>query len=169
MKILKTLITNEGQDQDIHAGEAYSLWTQLIARYDTAELIDIFINLTKDNDLKRLLKNGLNKTILPQIDRLEKAMQRYQVPLPPRQPKGTDFSVNMDIARDQGMFRIILSMTQTALSLHTKAINICTNNFLRNMFTDFLNEEIEIYNLLLEYGESKNWVYSAPNYSNSST
>ncbi|MCG9968035.1 spore coat protein [Pelotomaculum terephthalicicum JT] len=100
---------------------------------------------------------------------VHKAMQRYQVPLPPRQPKGTDFSVNMDIARDQGMFRIILSMTQTALSLHTKAINICTNNFLRNMFTDFLNEEIEIYNLLLEYGESKNWVYSAPNYSNSST
>lgn len=32
------------------------------------------------------------------------------------------------------------------------------------MFVEFLNEEIDIYNLLLKYGTSKDWVYSAPNY-----
>lgn len=167
MKILKAVLTGNDQDQSIHAGEAYALWTQLVARYDTIELIDIFLNLVKDNELKLLFENGLSKVILPQVDRLEKVMKSYQVPMPPRPPKGTAFSVNMEVARDQGIYRIIVSLSQTALSIHTKAINICTNPSLRNMFTDFLDEEIGIYNLLLKYGEVKGWVYSAPHYPNS--
>lgn len=61
----------------------------------------------------------------------------------------------MEEARDESMFRAIFSGSQTALLVHIKAINMYINDSLRNMFENFLNDELKMYNGIIKYGKPK--------------
>lgn len=150
--------------EDIHAGEAYILWAQLVAHYDTIELIEFFMSISKDTDFKLLVANGISKIIKPQIDKLESIMNEYKLPLPSRPPCKMNVQNNVESARDESMFNIITDLSQTALNLHIKAINMCLNDSIRNMFMGFLNDELKTYDNLVKYGKVKGWIRNAPSY-----
>jgi len=65
-KLLDKIIANEDKDTGIHAGEAYILWTQLQARYDTLELTEMILNFAKDIDFKVFVERGITSHIRPQ-------------------------------------------------------------------------------------------------------
>lgn len=164
MKLLDKMMAQEDINAGLHTGEAYILWTQVHARYDTLELAEMFMNLASDSDLKTLIDNGISKLIKPQIKKLEETMTHYRLPLPPRPPMAMNYAGNIEQARDEWMFRIIFAGSQTALNVHIKAINICINDSLRNMFMNFLNQELHMYDNMVKYGKIKGWVYQAPRY-----
>lgn len=139
--------------EDIHSGEAYIIWAQLVAHYDTLELIEFFMSAAKDSDLKLLVENGVSKVIKPQIDKLEATMNSYKLPLPSRPPGKVNLQNNVEAARDESMFSIISDLSQTALNLHIKAINMCVNDSIRNMFMGFLNDELKTYDNLVWKGK----------------
>lgn len=163
-KLLDKIIAHEDKDIGIHAGEAYILWTQLQARYDTLELTEMILNFAKDIDFKTFVERGITTHIRPQIAKLEETVAYYRVPYPPQPPKTITLTGNMEEARDEAMFRVIFSGSQAALLIHIKAINLCTNDSLRNMFEDFLNDELKMYNSIIKYGKTKGWVHAAPQY-----
>lgn len=152
------------KSEDIHSGEAYILWCQLVAHYDTIELIDFFMSVAKDKDFKLLVRNGASKVIKPQIDKLEAVMNFYKIPLPSRPPSKVNLQNNIEAARDESMFSIIFDLSQAALNLHIKAINMCVNDSIRNMFMEFLNDELKTYDTLVKYGKVKGWIRNAPGY-----
>lgn len=150
--------------EDIHSGEAYILWAQLVAHYDTLELIEFFMSVAKDNDFKMLIGNGVSRILKPQIKKIEDTMNLYKLPLPARPPRRVNLQNNIEAARDEAMFSIISDLSQTALNLHIKAINMCTNDSFRSMFIGFLNEELKIYDNLVKYSKVKGWIRNAPSY-----
>lgn len=164
LDLIEKMIKQEDIDTGIHTGEAYILWTQLVARYDTSELTEIILDYAKDSDFKVLIKRGLDKIIMPQINELEKTMSHYRIPLPPRPPKSQNIPVSLETARDQFLFKLLLDGSQTALTVHTKAVNICINDSLRNLFMNFLVQELTQYDSLVKYGKVKGWVGIAPGY-----
>jgi len=166
MGVLDTIISDVKKPPDIHAGEVYALWTNLQARYDTLETINIFINLVKDMQLKMMLEMGVKDLINPQIKKLEDIMNKYKLPLPPAPQKRVNIPSNTEIAADETMYRLIYDITQTSLSVHVKAINISTNDVLAELFTDFLSDELHTYKNLLNYGRSKGWIHSPPIWKN---
>ncbi|KUO76837.1 MAG: hypothetical protein APF77_21380 [Clostridia bacterium BRH_c25] len=163
MPILDKLIPHADKEQ-IHAGEAYSVWTQTMARYDTLGLTQYMENLIHDSDLKALVKFGTNNVIKPQIKRLEDFAEKYKIPLPPKPPKSVNTSNATDTAGDEAIFRIIFDGAQTALNVHVKEINIATNDFLRSMYRDFLKEDLDNYENMIKYGKFKGWVKNPPTY-----
>ena len=150
--------------EDIHSGEAYILWAQLVAHYDTFELIEFFMNMAKDKDFQILVSTAVTRVIKPQIDKLEATMNFYKLPLPTRPPGKVNLQNNVEAARDESMFSIISDLSQTALSLHIKAINMCVNDSIRNMFMGFLNDELKSYDNLVKYGKVKGWIRNPPSY-----
>lgn len=158
------VILNNKKAEDIHSGEAYILWAQLVAHYDTFELIEFFMSIAKDKDFKLLVSTGVSKVIKPQIDKLEATMNSYMLPLPSRPPSKVNLQNNVEAARDESMFSIISDLSQTALNLHIKAINMCINDSIRNMFMGFLNDELKTYDNLVKYGKAKGWIRNAPSY-----
>lgn len=161
MDFLSKLILHNDTDQ-IHIGEAYAIWTQLVARYDSVEVVQDLINRSHDKDLILLLKKGLTDLVLTQISTLEKMMQKYKIQFPPRPPKKISSSSEREQSRDEIIYRIVFNTGQSALMFHVKAINICINDNLRSMFIDFLKDELEMYNSLVKYGKFKGWVKHAP-------
>ncbi|MFZ5633623.1 MAG: DUF3231 family protein [Bacillota bacterium] len=163
MKLLEKVVAREGKG--IHAGESYILWSQLQARYDTLELAQFHASLASDEDFKLLVDRGIDGLIKPQIKKLEDTMNRYRIPLPTRPPRDINLPASaFEAARDESMFRIILSGSQTALLVHAKAINACTNDSLRNMFLNFFNDEAHMYDDLVKFGKIKGWVHMPPRY-----
>jgi hypothetical protein len=168
-KIEKTLkgyakMMGNKKTEDLHSGEAYILWAQLVAHYDTLELIDFFSSVAKDDDFKTLVGTAVSKVIKPQINKLESIMNSYRLPLPSRPPSGVNLQNNVEAARDESMFNIISDLSQTAVNLHVKAINMCVNDSIRNMFMNFLNDELRAYDNLVKYGKAKGWIRNAPSY-----
>ena len=164
MNLFQKIFQQEDLGSELHSGEAYVLWTQVQARYDGLEMAEIFINFADDTDLKALIETGLTTVIYPQIKKLEDFMTHYKIPLPPRPPKNVNIIKNTQVFRDEGIFRTIYDTSQAALLVHSKAINICTNDLLRKMFANFLNDEIQIQDNLVKYGIIKGWIHSAPAY-----
>lgn len=150
--------------EDIHSGEAYILWASLVAHYDTLELIEFFMNMAKDKDFQLLVSTAVTKVIQPQIDKLEATMNSYKLPLPSRPPGKVNLQNNVEAARDESMFSIISDLSQTAMNLHIKAINMCVNDSIRNMFMEFLNDALKIYDNLVKYGKVKGWIRNPPGY-----
>lgn len=163
MTILDKLIPNSNTDT-IHVGEAYSLWSQAAARYDTLELAQHMENLIHDKDLKALVKFGISSIIQPQINRIEDFANKHKVSLPDRPPKNANAAKVTDALGDEEIFRIIFDGVQTALLLHIKEINLSTNDSLRNMYKDFLKIDLDNYESMIKYGKLKGWIKNPPKY-----
>jgi hypothetical protein len=157
MKILENIFP-EKYESDIHAGEAYIIWTQIQAWYDVLELINIMINYINDTDLKLFFEHGVVKLIKNNINKLEELMKHFHIEFPSRPVK------DVNTFRDEIIFRIIFDISQSSLLFHSKAINICSNDSLRNLFMNFLNEEMHAYDNLIKYGKVKKWVHTPPIY-----
>lgn len=166
MSLIDKIIKQEDIDSGIHSGEAYILWTQVISRYDTLELIDFILNYAKDIDFKLLIERGVDSLVKPQIKELEKAISHYRIPFPTRPPKSQNLPTNAEAFRDEFLYKLIVDGSQTALTVHVKAINICMNDSLRNLFMNFFNQEAHNYDNLVKYGKVKGWLDSAPIYKN---
>lgn len=160
----RMLGTQEFADSGLHTGEAYILWTQLQARYDTLELTQFYAGMSKDMDFRALVHKGIKSVIEPQIKKLEDTMRHYKIIVPPPPPVDINLPANIESARDVAMFRIILAGSQTGLTVHIKAINICINDSLRNMFMGFLMDDLKMYDNLVKYGKAKGWVHNPPAY-----
>ncbi|MCL6638931.1 MAG: DUF3231 family protein [Firmicutes bacterium] len=167
MGLIDKIVKQKDIDSGIHSGEAYILWTQLIARYDSMELVDFILNCAKDLDFKLLIQRGVESVIKPQIKELEKAMNHYRIPLPSRPPKSQNLPANAEAFKDNFLYKLLLDGSQTALTVHVKAINICMNDSLRNMFLNFFNQDAHLYDSLVKYGKVKGWLDNAPIYKNS--
>lgn len=164
MDLLKKIKPMQVPDTGIHAGEAYVLWAHLQLRYDTYELTQFYLNLVEDPDFKRLIEVGIKTLIKPQIEKLQDTMVYYQLTLPQPPPVRTNLPRNIETFRDEAIYRIIMSGSQSALLVHVKAINICMNDSLRSMFMDFLKDELLGYDNLIKFGKQKGWVHSPPEY-----
>jgi len=166
MSLRDKIIKQEDIDSGIHSGEAYIIWNQIVTRYDTAELADFILNFAKDADFKLLVQKGINNIIRPQIDELEKAARHYRLPLPPRPPLNQNLPANTEAIRDEFLFKLIIDGSQTALDVHVKAIKLCVNDSLRNLFMNFLQQETAQFDSLFKYGKIKGWIENAPAYKN---
>ena len=62
------------------------------------------------------------------------------------------------------IYRIIYDGSQAAILIHAKAINICSNDSLANLFMNFLNDELHLQDNLIKYGKIKGWVRQMPQY-----
>lgn len=163
MQVFEKLIPHNDKNQ-IHTGEAYVIWSHVLTRYDTLELAQYFMNQIHDEDLKNFVNQGINNLVQKQINTLENLADEYKIPLPSRPPKNPYLKSSTDQIRDEEIFRIVFDGSQAAMDMHTKAIKICVNDKLRSTFRDFLNEELNTYEIMVNYGKSKGWIESPPNY-----
>lgn len=163
MNIISNLIPHKDEEQ-IHVGEAYSIWSQAIARYDTLELIQYMEKLVHDKDLKVLISFGISRVIQPQIKKLEELAEQYKVQLTPKPPQKVNIPNVTDPVRDEEIFRIIFDGIQAALLIHIKEINLAVNDMIRSTYADFLKSDLDNYEAMIKYGKAKGWVKSPPIY-----
>lgn len=149
----------------IDVKEASLLWDMLLARYLCIEETQIYHNYAHDPDLKKSIAMVGIKVLEKQTDELEKQMNLFKVPMPKRPPKSHNQTSSDQVFTDEFIFKKIFRGCQHLLYAHIGAIqSTITNDSLRTMFTDFLNEEVMVFDKLIKYGKLKGWLEQPPVY-----
>lgn len=151
------------KQQEISVSEVWHLHGHLIMRYDVLETTNIIGNYAQSPDLKLLLSKGT--TVLEaQVKTLETLMKEYDIPLPERPPYGSKSTANVEIINDRYIFRRIYRGIQSFIPIHAGAFTQSTLPKIREQFKTFLMEEIELFNMLVEYGKIKGFEEVPPKY-----
>lgn len=154
--------TSEKQEI-INVSEVFHLWNHLVQRYNVIYITNILQLFAKDEDLKLFLSVG-EKTLNDNIILLEKEMLRYGIPLPLRPPKQTQAAANLEQISDRFIFRRILRGIQSFLPTHTMAFVHSTSPKIRQLFMEFMIEEMKLYDKFMEYGKIKGYENNPPQY-----
>jgi len=154
-----------GSPETLDTGEAYHLWDHLTSRYDTVEITQIYETFAHDGDLKTLLQSALRNTLEKQVKVIEKEMNYFALPLPQRPPKKVKNLENTEVVEDLIIFRNVFTGMQYFFNLHATALKqATTNDRLRKIYTQFLKEEMDLYNKFVKYGKLKGWIRHVPMY-----
>lgn len=147
----------------LSTGEAFLLWDHLVTRYDIIQMTQIYQNFVHDPDFRYIIGKGLASTLEKQVDKLEKEMNKFKMALPDRPPKSVNITANSEILEDEFIFKQIFMGIQNFLEDHVRTVrSIVTNDPLRDMFIEFLKEELDIFNNLCKYGKIKGWLQVPP-------
>ncbi len=150
------------KEPTITAGEVYLLWDNLVIRYDLVELMQIYQNFAHDPDFKNLLEGDI-QVWEKQINRIEQVMNKYKLPMPDRYPKSASFTAESGIVKDQLLFRRVFTTAQDILELCIRSLRaFVVNDELRNMFADFFEKKLHVYDELCMYGKVKGWLAIPP-------
>ncbi|KUO62752.1 MAG: hypothetical protein APF84_03660 [Gracilibacter sp. BRH_c7a] len=149
----------------IDIGEAFILSQHLYFRYFCTEQTIQYYNAAHDSDFKQVIKIGLTY-LEKEVKAIEKQMEKYKVPQPSRSPKSVKVSPPVStLINDHYIFeQIRCGCTAAAEKNLRNAIMILNNDSLREMFIDFLKDEIDMINNLLKYGKLKGWLPTYPVY-----
>jgi len=91
-------------------------------------------------------------------------MMTYGIPLPTRPPKLLQATVNIEAITDRYIFRRIFRGIQSFLPTHTMALMHSTSPKIRELFLNFLIQELKLYDKFIEYGKFKSYEIKPPVY-----
>ncbi|MEW6184054.1 MAG: DUF3231 family protein [Bacillota bacterium] len=148
----------------LFAGEAHMLWEHLQQRHDYLELTLICLNNIKDTDFKMLVAKGLRDTMRTQIEKVNSLMSTFGIPFPEGAPESVPTAADTDIWRDEMVFNLLLAGIRNFMNVHLRAIKLFISDGLRNLFMEFMIDEMKIHDNLMKYGKVKGWVLAPPAY-----
>ncbi|MFW6410316.1 MAG: DUF3231 family protein [Halanaerobiales bacterium] len=152
------------EKEQLSQNEATQIWNHLNLRYDQTQMNRIFSQFIHDMEFEKILDRG-NKILAKQINFLEEKSAEYEIPIPEKHPSANQITIDPEVIEDRFLYRRILDGIQGSVDLHIRAVLETTrNDSLREIFFDFLQEELGLYNSFLKYGKAKGWVHIVPRY-----
>lgn len=155
--------STEQEQTEMNVIEAGHLWNDLLSRYYVLEETEFLKNFAKDGDLIIILNAG-EKVLNKQVKILEQWLKRYAIKFPDRPPYDLKTATKLDIVTDKYIFRRIFAGMQAFLNIHMQAFTQVPSPKLREQLKKFLSQEMELYDLMYEYGKFKSWVAEPPAY-----
>lgn len=150
--------------ENLDVGEAFHLWDHLSLRYDQIQLTELFASFAHDADYQAILNLGI-EGLKRQAEKIEKLMIENEIPLPKRPPASLRAPIDPETLEDNFAYRTIFRGIQEALDLHLRAIVEGTrNDAMRQIFTEFLSEELNWFDKFLKYGKMKGWPHLPPTF-----
>jgi hypothetical protein len=156
-------MSTRDKQREINVSEVYHLWNHLVQRYNVIYVTEILETYVRDDDLLMILHLG-KKTLYKNVKVLEKEMLEYGIPLPIRPPKQTPKTINLEQISDRYIFRRILRGIQSFLPTHIMAFVHSSSPKIRDLFMEYMIEEMKLYDKFLEYGKIKSYEIKPPAY-----
>ena len=144
-------------------GEVYSIWKLLVMRYDALISTKTYLDLVKDSDLKKVIRDGI-EVLETQIDVLERLTKEFSIPMPDRPPKDSNIVLDVNAVTDKFVYRAIFDSMSNMMFKHISNYQRANSSYLRDIFRRFLNQELDLYDGLYEYGKLKSYLQEVPSF-----
>ena len=171
MKILAGIqkLTDIGKSEkelqsQITVTEVWHLWQTAIQKYDIIELTQILENYADDADLRIVLSRG-RIALTKERELTERDLKKYGISVPKGSPAFAKTANDVEPITDDFIFRRVFYGIQAVLPIRMQAFIDSTSPVLREIFRGHMTKEIEIYDLLVEYGKLKGYIDVPPAYS----
>lgn len=147
----------------ISLGEAYSLWTALVFRYDSLIETKTLLEFVKDTDLMMIVRKGI-KVMEEQKETLERLAIEFSIPMPQRPPEEPNSVIDLNTMSDRIIFRKIYEGMSNTMFKHISNYQRAHGSYLREIFRTFLDEEMDMYDKYYEYGKIKSYLHEPPTF-----
>lgn len=81
--IIMGILSGNPQDEPLHYGEVFGLWSSLSVAKGALDSYQVFINHTGDKELKAFLKQVIESSIKPSIKDIEEVLLNNDIAIPP--------------------------------------------------------------------------------------
>jgi len=82
-KMIMGILSGNPQDEPLHYGEVFALWTSLSVAKFRLDSYQVYINHTGDEELRAFLKQVIETSIKPSIKELEEVLLHNDIAVPP--------------------------------------------------------------------------------------
>jgi hypothetical protein len=148
----------------LYAGEAHILWEHLQQRHDYLELTLVMVNNISDSEFKVMVERGLGGIMKTQIQKVEAMLSTFGIPFPEGSPQSVTTKGDPEIWRDEMIFNLLMVGIQNFMNVHLRGIKMFLSDGLRNLFSEFMVEELKMHDNMVKYGKLKGWLISPPSY-----
>ncbi|MFC5451807.1 DUF3231 family protein [Paenibacillus aestuarii] len=164
--VMKTFIDNEPKPP-MHVGEVMTCWTYLTMLEEEKANVQIGLNTTTDEDLRRALQASM-KLATEQAEKLKNFMLQEGVPLPPvseRKPDSAPEAVPMGVKLTDDEIANALSVKVVAnyMMCATGAVESVRND-IGIMFAGFQVEKLQFGSSLKLMMRKRGWIKIPPYY-----
>ncbi len=153
--------SDEELQSQITVTEVWHLWQTLVQKYDIIELTQILLNYAENADLRLVLERGL-VALGEEKEITEKELKNYGITAPKGPPAFAKTALDVEPITDSFIFRRVFYGIQGVLPIRMQAFIDSTSPKLREIFREHMMKEIEIYDLLMEYGKFKGFLDVPP-------
>lgn len=155
--------SSKEKQKTISIAEANAIWKSLTDRYDALNLTNTILNAAKDEDLKIVLRQGID-VLNYQIKVLESLMKTYSIPMPSKPPEQANVIIDLNALNDRTIYRVVHNGMNKALHMHTNHYSMAKDSNIREPFRKFLNAEMDLYDSYTEYGKQKGYLHEEPTF-----
>ena len=154
------------KNNSLDMAEVATLWDQISARHKSIVNLETFIANTNDPELIKLLKNGLNKVVLPQLEQLETKLKEegFTIPARPvrRMEQGPPGQVNKILMSDSEVIRLVVAALQVAINHHIKSFVTASRKDVSDIFKHSLSTEIEYLQKVMKLAKQRKALNNPP-------
>lgn len=148
-------------------GEATVLWN--LCRYKVVglPLLDMFIYMVKDLELKLIIEYGINNNLLPHTRKIQDFFQKEGLTAPSVQPRKNlqnslgHIEPNVLII-DELIARSMREMLRFGVELSARGLHEVTRNDVQELIWHILTDDRQALNRLVELKKKKNWILIPP-------
>lgn len=160
------VLSGNPQDEPMHYGEVFGVWSYLTAAKGTLARYQLLINHTGDQDLRRFIDDMIRNMVKPEIEQTENLLKANGVALPPAPPERpvaalesippgariNDMEASTSIGTD-------LAAGMVACS---QAIGQSIREDIGMMFAQFHQKKVQYAGQLLRLNKEKGWLVVPP-------
>ncbi len=154
---------NKQKQTMITLGEAYSIWKMLVIRYDALFTTKMLLDFTKDGDLKKIITDGI-EVLETQKNILENLTKDFSIPMPNRPAEDSNVTADINTLTDRFIYREIFDSLSNTMFKHMSNFQRANSSYLKQIFRNFLNQEMDLYDAFFEYGKLKAYLNEPPSF-----
>lgn len=165
-RIKMGVLSGNPQNEPLHYGEVFDIWSYLLAAQGTLAGHQVFINHTGDEDLKKFLENLIENDINSEIEELKALLKTNGVALPPAPPERPVASIE-DIPpgariNDAEIAATVSAGLAAGLVTCSQVMGKCLREDVGMLFGQFHMKKAQAGATLLRLSKKKGWVVPPP-------
>ncbi|MGM8215289.1 DUF3231 family protein [Bacillaceae bacterium W0354] len=160
------VMSENPQEEPLHSGEIYHLWSHLFTTKAYLVTLQIFINHTGDKDLKALLEDFLENSVKYEEEQTEGILSQNGIRLPPAPPARPDVEVQ-DIPagarfNDPEIAQLVHKEIIVGKMTCSYVMGIALREDISQMYGEFHQLKTEYEEKLLKLSKEKGWLTPPP-------
>lgn len=150
-------------------GDMLGLWNVARNKIIGLSTLSIYYRQAKDKELKDLVKNGIDFILSRHINRIQKVLKSRGYDFPTEQNwerKVNDdslFVMSSSIIDDEEITMSLREITRLTLSLEAEAIRSSSDEDIKDLLVNILDDDNKVYSAVLALQRKKNWKDFPPN------
>ncbi|MDQ0228027.1 DUF3231 family protein [Metabacillus niabensis] len=160
------ILSGKPQEEPLHSGEIYNLWSHLFATKGTLVSLQILDNHAGDHDLKVFLEDLMENCFKQEEQQTEAILKQNGIRLPPAPPGRPDVHVEDIPAGARFNDPEIAILVQKELMSGKMFFSYVSSSAIREdiatMFDEFLVQRTEYEAKLLKISKEKGWLVPPP-------